>query len=357
MKSKPTIHNQDIEDEEFTSDEPAEKHIFLEMVVDKGQEPLRIDKYLQTKAAGLTRSKVQQAIDDGLVLINDLVVKSNYKVRPFDRLIAYTFREPESTEILPENIPLDIVYEDDDLMVINKPYNMVVHPGHGNYTGTVVNALSYYLHKDNDATALPRIGLVHRIDKDTTGLLVIGKTEKAMNHLAEQFKAHTVNRRYVALVWGDVEENEGSINTYIGRHQRLRKIFDVFEPDEEIGKHAITHYKVIERLNYVTLVECRLETGRTHQIRVHMKHIGHTLFNDKTYGGDRILKGTVYTKYKQFVDNCFALLPRQALHAKTLGFIHPTSKQEMFFDSELPSDMAHVIEKWQVFAKARKLTE
>ena len=357
MKIKPTLINQDTEDEEISNEEQAEKHVFLDLMVDKGQEPLRIDKFLQTKVAGLTRSKVQQAIDDGLVLINDAIVKANYKVRPGDRMVAYTFREPESTEIIPEDIPLDIVYEDDDLMVINKPFNMVVHPGHGNYTGTVVNALSFYLQKEDEAAQLPRIGLVHRIDKDTTGLLVIGKTEKAMNHLSEQFKDHTVNRRYVALVWGDVSEDEGTIDTYIGRHQRLRKIFDVYQPDEETGKHAITHYKVIERLNYVTLVECRLETGRTHQIRVHMKHIGHTLFNDKTYGGDRILKGTVYSKYKQFVENCFALLPRQALHAKTLGFIHPITGKEMYFESELPSDMKQVIEKWQVFAKARKLTE
>jgi 23S rRNA pseudouridine1911/1915/1917 synthase len=356
MKLKPTILNQDIEDEEINAEEESEKQIFLDIIVDKGQEPLRIDKFLLTKIAGLTRNKLQQAIDDELVFVNDKLVKQNYKVKPEDHIIAYTFRQPESTEIIPENIPLDIVYEDDDLMVINKPYNMVVHPGHGNYSGTVVNALSYYLQTDGDDPQLPRIGLVHRIDKDTTGLLVIGKNEHAVKFLADQFKAHTVNRKYYALVWGDVAEDEGTIDTYIGRHQRLRKIFDVYE-EGEIGKHAITHYKVIERLNYVTLVECKLETGRTHQIRVHMKHIGHTLFNDKTYGGDRILKGTVYSKYKQFVENCFDIIPRQALHAKTLGFVHPTTGKNMFFESELPQDMKQVIERWQVFAKARKLTD
>lgn len=356
MKPNPAILSRDTEDEEIMSEEESEKRVFLDLIVDRGQEPLRIDKFLMVRLANFTRSKIQQAIDDGLVCINDEPVKANYKVRPGDHLVAYTFRAPESTEIIPEDIPLDIVFEDDDLMVINKPYNMVVHPGHGNYSGTVVNALSFYLKQEGEEAQLPRIGLVHRIDKDTTGLLVIGKTEKAMNHLAEQFKQHTVKRNYVALVWGDVEEEEGTIDTYIGRHQRLRKIFDVYE-EGEIGKHAITHYKVLERLNYVTLVECRLETGRTHQIRVHMKHIGHTLFNDKTYGGDRILKGTVYSKYKQFVENCFDILPRQALHARTLGFEHPTTGEDLFFESPMPDDMQQVIDRWRTFAKARKLTD
>jgi 23S rRNA pseudouridine1911/1915/1917 synthase len=350
MKPQPEIWQSDAEEEEMLPEAEPEKRVFLDFQVDRGQEPLRIDKFLMVRLSGFTRNKIQQALDDELITINGQAVKANYKVRPGDHLIAYTFRAPESTEILPEDIPLDVVYEDDDLMVINKPANMVVHPGHGNYSGTVVNALSFYLQKQNgESSALPRIGLVHRIDKDTTGLLVIGKTEQAMNHLAEQFKKHTVRREYVALVWGDVEEQEGTVDTYIGRHQRLRKIFAVYEEGEG-GKHAVTHYRVLERMHYVTLVECRLETGRTHQIRVHMKHIGHTLFNDHTYGGDRILKGTVYARYRQFVENCFDMLPRQALHAKTLGFRHPRTGQDMFFDSPVPDDFQRVIERWRAYS-------
>lgn len=348
------IINTDLEEEEINDEQEKEKFIFYDFVVENGQEPLRIDKYLMTKIAGVTRNKVQQAIDDECVVINNKIVKANYKIKPTDHVLVYTFREPESTEIIPENIPLDIVYEDDDVLVINKPYNMVVHPGHGNYTGTVVNGLAYYLQqKSEDKTQLPRIGLVHRIDKDTTGLLVVGKTEAAVLHLSNQFKEHTVNRKYNAIVWGDVEQNEGTISTYIARHERLRKIFTTYTEDEEKGKHAITHYKVLERFNYVTLIECKLETGRTHQIRVHMKHIGHTLFNDATYGGDRVLKGTVFSKYKSFVENCFALCPRQALHAKTLGFVHPTTGKDMLFESELPSDMQQVLARWKVYVKAK----
>jgi 23S rRNA pseudouridine1911/1915/1917 synthase len=354
MRTQILLH--DTEEDESVDEQPLEKHVLLDFVVEKGQEPLRIDKYLMSKIAGITRSKVQQAIDDECVLVNDVIIKQNYKIKPGDHIVAYTFREPVSTEILPENIPLDIVYEDEDVLVINKPYNMVVHPGHGNWSGTVVNAVSFHLQQQNpDREQLPRIGLVHRIDKDTTGLLVIGKNEDAVNKLSEQFADHTVNRRYYALVWGDMEENEGTIDTYIGRHERLRKIFDVYIEDDGKGKHAITHYKVIERFNYVTLIECRLETGRTHQIRVHMKHIGHTLFNDATYGGDRILKGTVFSKYKTFVDNCFGMLPRQALHAKTLGFIHPRTGKEIHFESNLPDDMEQVLARWRVYVKAKKL--
>jgi 23S rRNA pseudouridine1911/1915/1917 synthase len=352
------IINTDFEEDESHDELVLEKHILMDFVIEKGQEPLRIDKYLMTKIAGITRSKVQQAIDDECVLVNDKIIKQNYKIKPNDHVLAYTFREPVSTEIIPENIPLNIVYEDDDVLVINKPYNMVVHPGHGNWSGTVVNAVMYYLQQKNpDAEILPRVGLVHRIDKDTTGLLVIGKTEEAVLKLSDQFAKHTVNRRYNALVWGDVAENEGTVDTYIGRHERLRKIFDTYDADEEKGKHAVTHYSVLERFNYVSLVECRLETGRTHQIRVHMKSIGHTLFNDETYGGNRILKGTVYSKYKTFVDNCFALCPRQALHAKTLGFIHPTTGKQIDFESELPSDMQAVLERWRVYVKAKNLLE
>jgi 23S rRNA pseudouridine1911/1915/1917 synthase len=356
MASKKIIL-EDFEEEENSSSEVVEKHIEHEFEVDKGQEPLRIDKFIMIKVAGSTRSKVQQAIDDELVLVNGQPVKANYKVRPLDKLTIYTFHVPYDTEIKPEDIPLDIVYEDDEVLVINKPAGFVVHPGHGNWSGTVVNAVMFHLQKNNhDISNLPRIGLVHRIDKDTTGLLVLGKTEKAVYHLAEQFKEHTVNRRYHALVWGDVVEDTGRIETYIGRHDRQRKIFTNYEEEHE-GKHAVTHYNVLERLNYVTLVECKLETGRTHQIRVHMKHIGHTLFNDKTYGGDRILKGTVFAKYKSFVDNCFSLLPRQALHAKTLGFIHPTTGKELFFESPLPKDMEEVLAKWRIYVKAKKLDE
>jgi 23S rRNA pseudouridine1911/1915/1917 synthase len=250
---------------------------------------------------------------------------------------------------------LNIIYEDDALMIINKPPNMVVHPGVGNFSGTLLNGVAYYLEQQNpdiDEDALPRFGLVHRIDKNTTGLIVLAKTPDAAAHLAKQFFNHTVKRRYVALVWGDIEENEGTITGHIARHQQHRKMFDVY-PEGEIGKHAITHYKVLERFNYVTLVECILETGRTHQIRVHMKHIGHTLFNDWEYGGDKILKGTIYSKYKQFVDNCFEICPRCALHARTLGFIHPTTQKEILFESPLPEDMQSVIDKWRNYINSR----
>jgi 23S rRNA pseudouridine1911/1915/1917 synthase len=350
--------NTDFEQDEFQEDGFLEKHIIFDFVIEKGQEPIRIDKYLMSKIAGSTRSKIQQAIDDECVVVNEKIVKQNYKIKPLDHIITYSFRAPISTEIVPENIPLNIVYEDDDLLVINKPYNMVVHPGHGNWSGTVVNAVMYYLQQQNpEREILPRVGLVHRIDKDTTGLLVIGKTEEAVLKLSDQFAKHTVNRRYHALVWGDVRDDEGTIDTYIGRHERLRKIFDTYDDADQKGKHAVTHYKVLERFNYVTLIECKLETGRTHQIRVHMKSIGHTLFNDTTYGGDRILKGTVYSKYKTFVDNCFGLCPRQALHARTLGFIHPTTGKQIDFESELPADISAVLDKWRVYVKAKNLLE
>lgn len=346
--------NQDLEEEDNLQDVPTEKHVLMDFVVERGQESFRIDKYLMTKIASITRNKVQQAIDEGLVIVNDKPIKQNYKIRPGDHIVAYTFREPVSTEILPENIPIDIVYEDDEVMVIHKNPGMVVHPGVGNYSGTLVNAVSYYFQQQHlDEATLPRIGLVHRIDKDTSGLLVFGKTEAAILHLSDQFKEHTVDRRYHALVWGDVEADEGTINTFIGRNERNRKIYDTYDEDDGKGKHAITHYKVLERMNYVTLVECKLETGRTHQIRVHMKHIGHTLFNDAAYGGDRILKGTVFSKYKSFVENCFALCPRQALHAKTLGFIHPRTGEKLHFESELPADMSAVLGRWHVYVKAK----
>jgi len=328
------------------SEEPVER---LRIVLDKRQEPLRIDKFLMNRVEGATRNKIQQAIEDGFILVNNEIVKPNYRVRPNDTIVVFETRRPESQEVIPENIPLNVTYEDDDLMIINKPAGMVVHPGCGNYSGTLVNGLSYYLQQEHIAVdGLTRMGLVHRIDKDTTGLIVIGKNEKAMTLLAAQFKKHTVHRRYIALVWGDLTDDKGTIEVNIGRNLRFRKIMDAF-PEGDHGKVAITHYKVLERFNYVTLVELRLETGRTHQIRVHMKYIGHPLFNDATYGGDRIVKGTVFNKYKQFIDNCFSILTRQALHAKELGFTHPTTNEWIQFDSELPDDMKEVIEKWRTY--------
>lgn len=324
--------------------------------IDKGQEPLRIDKWLQMHVEGATRNKVQRGIESGFVTVNGKIVKSNYKIKPADEILLMSLVNPEHTVLKRENIPLDIVYEDDTLMVINKPANMVVHPGVGNFSGTLLNGVAYYLEQQNpdiDEETLPRFGLVHRIDKNTTGLIVLAKTSEAAAHLAKQFFNHTVKRKYAALVWGDMENDSGTVTGHIARHQQHRKMFDVY-PDGEIGKHAITHYSVIERFHYVTLVECVLETGRTHQIRVHMKHIGHTLFNDWEYGGDKILKGTIYTKYKQFVDNCFEICPRCALHARTLGFIHPTTGKEMNFESPLPNDMQSVIEKWRNYLQHQK---
>jgi 23S rRNA pseudouridine1911/1915/1917 synthase len=344
------IH-QEIQDD---TEELFERH---SIICAKGQEPLRIDKFLMNRIEGATRNKIQQAIEAERVLVNEQTVKSNYKVRPDDKIVIYETYLPESTEIVAENIPFKIVYEDDDVMVVDKEAGMVVHPGSGNPGGTLVNAVAWYLKQKNpeiNETELARFGLVHRIDKNTTGLLVMAKTPKAMTDLAKQFFDHTVHRRYVALVWGDFEEAEGIVNSHVGRHQRFRKLFTSY-PEGEYGKEAITHYKVLEKFNYVTLVECRLETGRTHQIRVHMQSIGHPLFNDDTYGGDRIVKGTVFTKYKQFVENCFELCPRHALHAQQLGFIHPVTKKQMHFESELPEDMKAVIEKWRKYSVGRDL--
>jgi 23S rRNA pseudouridine1911/1915/1917 synthase len=336
-----------------TNDELYQRFVFN---ADKGQEPYRIDKFLMNRIEGATRNKLQQAINAGLVLVNNKEVKQNYKIKAFDQIIVYSDLSPESTDVVPENIPLNIVYEDEDILIINKPAGMVVHPGSGNYSGTLLNGVAYYLQKENPEVSeavLPRFGLVHRIDKNTSGLLVLAKKDKAMRQLARQFFDHTVKRNYRALVWGDMEQDQGTINAHVGRHQRYRKQFEAY-PDGEHGKEAITHYKVLERFNYVTLVECVLETGRTHQIRVHMKHIGHPLFNDDFYGGDKIVKGTVFNKYKQFVENCFAICPRHALHAKTLGFTHPTTGEEMFFETELADDMKKVIEKWRGYAGGRE---
>ncbi len=318
--------------------------------VPKGQLLLRIDKFLMNLIPNATRNKIQNAASAGDIYVNDVPVKSNYKVKPFDVVRILLSHPPFENRVDPENIPLDIVYEDDSLLLINKPAGLVVHPGHGNYTGTLVNALAYHF-ENLPMNSSERPGLVHRIDKDTTGLLVIAKTEAAMTHLAKQFEAKTSEREYIALVWGNVKEDEGTIEGNIARHLKDRMQMAVFA-DPEIGKPAITHYKVLERFGYVTLVSCILETGRTHQIRVHMKHIGHPLFNDARYGGDLILKGTTFTKYKQFVDNCFKILPRQALHAKTLGFIHPITGEMMRFDTELPQDMEDAIEKWRGYSKS-----
>lgn len=323
--------------------------------VPKGQAFLRIDKYLMLMVPNSTRNKIQNAAASGDIYVNDVQVKSNYKVKPFDVIRILLSHPPFENRVDPEDIPLDIVYEDDALLVINKPANFVVHPGHGNYTGTLVNALAFHF-ENLPMNSSERPGLVHRIDKDTTGLLVVAKTEAAMTHLAKQFEDKTSEREYIALVWGNVKEDEGTITGNIARHLKDRMQMAVFA-DPEVGKHAVTHYKVLERFGYVTLISCKLETGRTHQIRVHMKHIGHTLFNDERYGGNLILKGTTFTKYKQFIDNCFKTLPRQALHAKTLGFIHPNTGEMMRFDTEIPKDMADCIEKWRNYSKSNASEE
>jgi 23S rRNA pseudouridine1911/1915/1917 synthase len=330
----------------------------MNLVVDKGQEPVRLDKFLTARIENISRNKVQQAIDGGRVLVNNKTVSANYRIHPGDNIVCYSDRQVIGEEIIPEKMPLNIFYEDDDVLVINKPAGLVVHPASGNYSGTLINGVAWYLQEKNKQITedtLPRFGLVHRIDKNTSGLLVLAKTSRAVASLAKQFFDHTVRRQYVALVWGDLAEDKGTIIAHVGRHQRFRKLFEAY-PDGDHGKDATTHYEVIERFGYTTLVKCILETGRTHQIRVHMKYIGHPLFNDETYGGDKIVKGTIFSKYKQFVENCFTICRRQALHAKTIGFIHPTTKQEMLFESELPEDMSMVIEKWRHYTQ-RKTAE
>ncbi len=323
---------------------------------DPGQKPLRIDKFLYNKLENTSRSKIQAAADAGFIFVNGKAVKSNYKVKPNDKVSIMLTYPPREIELIPENIPLNIVYEDDELIVINKQAGMVVHPGHGNYTGTLVNALAYHLEGKSElfVKGNERPGLVHRIDKNTSGIIVVAKTEFALNHLAKQFFDHSTDRTYQALVWGSFKEGEmeGTITGNIGRSLKNRLQMEVF-PDGEFGKHAITHYKVLQNIGYVSLIECKLETGRTHQIRVHLKHIGHPLFNDERYGGDQILRGTTFTKYKQFVNNCFKILPRHALHAKSLGFTHPKTGERLFFDSELPQDMASAINKWNNYISGR----
>ena len=343
----------DISSDADLQDENTDLYEHHHWVVDRGQTPIRIDKFLTHRIESVSRSKVQAAAEAGCILVNRRAVKSNYKVKPLDDISVVLPHPKFELTIIPQNIPFHIVYEDDDLIVIDKEAGMVVHPGHGNYTGTLVNALTHYL------MDLPlfqngemRPGLVHRIDKDTSGILVVAKTEHALNHLARQFFEHTIERKYLALVWGNLPDDTGTITGNIGRHPKDRLQMYVFE-DGSDGKHAVTHYRVVERIGYVTLVECQLETGRTHQIRVHFKYIGHPLFNDSRYGGDQILRGTTFTKYKQFVNNCFEMLPRQALHARSLAFDHPTLRKRMNFESELPEDMAGVIHKWKRYTETR----
>ena len=328
-------------------------HEHFSFTADKGQEPLRVDKYLMNRIENATRNKIQNAAKAGSIFVNDKAVKSNYKVKGGDVVRVLFGHPPHENLLVPEDIPIEIVYEDDTVVVINKAAGMVVHPGHGNYSGTLINALLF--HFDNlPNNADERPGLVHRIDKDTSGLLVIAKTEEALTHLSKQFFDKSSERKYLVLVWGNLKEDEGTIEGHIGRHPKNRLQMMVF-PEGEVGKPAITHFKVIERFGYVTLLECQLETGRTHQIRAHMKHIGHTLFNDERYGGNAILKGTHFSKYKQFVENCFKLIPRQALHAKTLGFEHPKTGQWMQFDSEIPQDLAQTLGKWRNYAQHKQL--
>ena len=328
-------------------------------VVDKGQTLVRIDKYLVNCMANISRNRIQEAADAGNIRVNDRSVKSNYRVKPFDVITINLEYPPSEFEIFPQDIPINIVYEDDDIILVNKQPGLVVHPGFGNFDGTLLNAIAWHL-KDRPEFDMndSRIGLVHRIDKDTSGLLLLAKTPHAKTHLGKQFFDKTTHRRYQALVWGNVKEDFGTINGALARNPQDRMQFTVFpEGENPLAKHAVTHYKVLERFGFTSLVECRLETGRTHQIRVHMKHIGHTLFNDVRYGGHVILRGNTTAMYKAFVKNCFFICPRQALHAKELGFVHPTTGEYMFFDSELPQDMQDVIEKWRKFGNGSSLDE
>ncbi len=349
------ILNSDLENIDI-ADEAEESGLYehFSFTADKGQSPMRVDKFLANRMENVSRNRIQSAAQTDTILVNGKPVKANYKVKPLDIISVVMPYPPREVEIIPENIPLDILYEDDDLLVVNKAAGMVVHPGHGNFSGTLVNALTYHLQdlpmfKTGDI----RAGLVHRIDKDTSGILVVAKTELAHNRLAKQFFDHTINRLYVAMVWGTPEPKEGTITGHIGRSLRDRIKMQVY-PEGEQGKHAVTHYRVLEDLGYVSLVECKLETGRTHQIRAHMEYIGHPLFNDERYGGSEILRGTTFSKYKQFVQNCFELLPRQALHAKVLGFTHPITGKEMYFEAPFPSDMAAVVEKWRKYLGGRE---
>ena len=335
---------QENNDQEIENEELYEHHNFTASI---GQEPLRVDKFLMNFIENATRNKIQQAAKDGNILVNEIAVKQNHKVKPNDVVRVLLSHPPAEQLLVAEDLPIDIVYEDDAVIVVNKKAGMVVHPGHGNYSGTLVNGLIHHI-ENLPTNSNERPGLVHRIDKDTSGLLVVAKTEYALTNLSKQFFDRATERLYYALVWGNIDEDEGRIEGNIGRSLKNRLQMDVF-PEGDFGKHAVTHFKVIDRFMYVTLVQCKLETGRTHQIRAHFKHIGHTLFNDERYGGNDILKGTTFTKYKQFVQNCFKTLPRQALHAKTLGFTHPTTGEFMRFNSEVPEDIKACLEKWRTY--------
>lgn len=343
---------------DLDQDRNDELYVHEQITAEKGASSVRLDKFLMERLSNISRNRLQNAIKANSVLVNDKEVKSNYKIRPLDVISIVLPRNPDIVDVLePENIPLNIVYEDEDVLVIDKQPGLVVHPGIGNTHGTLVNALLWHFKGQDlpilEGNSAQRPGLVHRIDKDTSGLMVIAKNDYAMTHLAKQFFFHTTQREYVALVWGEPEYDHGTIIGNIGRHPSHSKRFYVF-PDGEDGKHAITHFEVLEKLYYVSLVKCKLETGRTHQIRVHMKYKGHTLFNDERYGGNKILKGTIFSKYKQFVENCFDILPRQGLHARLLGFIHPVTQQPMLFESPLPEDMTMALDKWRNYVKSRK---
>ncbi len=344
-------------DQPDTADDSNELYEHFRFIVDKGQALVRIDKYLMAKIENASRNRIQNAAHAGNILVNDKVIKPNYRVKPRDVISIVLAYPPRDTGIYPENIPIDIVFEDADIIVVHKAPGMVVHPGHGNFTGTLQNALLFHMQQqENDTKEEPKPYLVHRIDKDTSGIMLVAKNEFAQTRIAKQFFDHTIDRTYVALVWGNIDQDSGTITGNIGRDLRNRLVMSVYQnPDK--GRHAVTHFRVLERLGYVTLVECRLETGRTHQIRVHFKHIGHPLFNDESYGGSEILKGTTFTKYKQFVQNCFKLIPRQALHAKSLGFVHPTSQKLVKIDSEYPPDLLAVIEKWRDYSSHKALYE
>ncbi|MGZ3921792.1 MAG: RluA family pseudouridine synthase [Bacteroidia bacterium] len=348
--------------EEPGNDENDGLYEHYKIIVDKGQYMLRIDKFILTKISNTTRTKIQHACDSGFVRVNGKPVKSSYKIKPLDEISIVLTVPPRDIEVVPEDIPLDITYEDDYIIIVNKKPGMVVHPAYGNYRGTLVNALAYHFKnlpktrtKLNNDQYMDRPGLVHRIDKNTSGIIIIAKTDLAMTRLSKDFFDRTMDRKYVAIVWGDLKNDTGTIIGNVGRNLKDRKKMDVFPEGSEHGKHAVTHYKVLERFGYITFVECKLETGRTHQIRVHFKSIGHPLFNDQEYGGDIILKGLNTAKYKQFVQNSFELLPRQALHAKTLGITHPITGEKLFFDSEIPDDMQAVLEKWRKYMKDKVL--
>lgn len=341
-----------IDDTQIIEQDEQDLYEHLRIIVDKGQSLLRIDKFLMHRIENASRNRIQNAIELGTVIVNEKTVKASYKVKPLDVISVVLPHPPRDTEVYPEDIPLDIVYEDDDVLVVNKPAGLVVHPGYNNYTGTLVNGLVFHFQQlptlpGNDG----RPGLVHRIDKDTSGLLLISKNERSMTWLAKQFFDHTITRKYTALVWGDIE-SDGTVTGYIGRSVNDRRVMSIYD-DLEKGKWSVTHYRVLERMGYVTLIECQLETGRTHQIRAHLKHIGHPLFSDAIYGGDKILKGTLFSKYKQFVENCFELMPRQALHAQTLGFLHPTLKKQLLFEAALPIDFESVLNKWRRYSDQR----